>query len=169
MGDLRFVGDFVADFGDADVSVDEPTYRELMWAYAKKGHHEPARAVFARMVAAGITPDERHHKALEWASGETKRRLDGPADGTEEMVVTTTTPPPSPTPPSPTPPSPTPPEAPHAIAATEAGEPRPARAEAAPAVEPESPASPEPAPEQQSAAPTEPEVPDDPDEPTATG
>jgi pentatricopeptide repeat protein len=47
-----------------------------MWAHARKGQHGPAKAVFDRMVAAGITPDDRHHKALEWASGETKRRLD---------------------------------------------------------------------------------------------
>ncbi len=62
------------------VSVDEPTYRELMWAYAKKGAHGPARAVYDAMVAAGITADERHDKALEWASGQVRRRLDDETD-----------------------------------------------------------------------------------------
>ncbi len=57
------------------ITVDEPTYRELMWKFAEKGNLESTKLVFDAMVAAGITPDDRHTKALSWASGETQRRL----------------------------------------------------------------------------------------------
>ena len=35
------------------VHVDEPTYRELMWAYAQTGKADETKAVFDRLVAAG--------------------------------------------------------------------------------------------------------------------
>lgn len=61
---------------DAGLVIGEPTFRELLWAFARAGRYEPARAVHARMVAAGIESEPRHQKALEWASGETPRRLE---------------------------------------------------------------------------------------------
>ena len=89
--------------------MDEPTYRELMWVYARKGQYDPARAVHDRMVAAGITPDDRHEKALAWASGETQRRLDPNEDAsdheetrpvTDETTTDASPPPTSPPPPA---------------------------------------------------------------------
>lgn len=87
-GQLAEAGSLIGDLQDAGVQVDEPTFRELLWAHARKGEAEAARVVHARMVAAGITPDDRHQKALEWASGETKRRLpEDAADGDEPSVT----------------------------------------------------------------------------------
>jgi len=83
-GSLGAAGELIGSLQAAKVSVDEPTYRELMWAHAKRGEYDPAKAAFDHMVAAGITPDDRHSKALEWASGETKRRLPDEADGSQD-------------------------------------------------------------------------------------
>jgi hypothetical protein len=62
------------------VSIDEPTYRELMWTFAQKGKADETQELYDRMVAAGITPDDRHQKAVAWARGETARRLPEGAD-----------------------------------------------------------------------------------------
>ena len=65
---------------DAAASVgehaDESTLRELLWAHARKGEAAAVERTMQRLVAAGITPDERHEKARAWASGETPRRLE---------------------------------------------------------------------------------------------
>ena len=60
---------------DARITVDEPTYRALLWAFAQANDAAAAQAVHDRMVAAGITPDDRHTKALAWASGDVRRKL----------------------------------------------------------------------------------------------
>ncbi len=114
-------GSLIRALREADVGVDEPTYRELLWGHAKAGEKAAAQSIYDLMVAAGITPDDRHQKALEWASGETKRRLpddeetapaaDGAAPDAEaavegepsisaEPVAESTPPPVEPTPPA---------------------------------------------------------------------
>ena len=74
--DLAAADRVLAALADAGVALDEPVYRDLMWAHARTGDHAAASTVHARMLAAGIASDERHDKALAWASGETPRRLD---------------------------------------------------------------------------------------------
>ena len=80
-GQLLVAGELLDTLQPAGVSIDEPTFRELLWEHARKGEYEPAKAVYDRMVATGITPDDRHDAALRWASGETRRRLPEEGDG----------------------------------------------------------------------------------------
>lgn len=86
-GQLALAGELLGALHEAGVSVDEPTFRELMWEHARKGEYESAKAVYDRMVATGITPDDRHDAALRWASGETRRRLPDDADVEGHGVV----------------------------------------------------------------------------------
>jgi pentatricopeptide repeat protein len=68
------------------VHLDDDTLRELLWAHARKGDVAAVEAVLGLVVAAGITPDERHAKARAWASGETPRRLEDAA-GTPDAAA----------------------------------------------------------------------------------
>lgn len=62
------------------VYVDEPTYRELLWACARAGDTVATKRVYDTIAKAGIAYEESHEKALSWATGQTPRRLDGPVD-----------------------------------------------------------------------------------------
>lgn len=63
---------------------DEPTFRELLWLFARKQLVEATEAVHARMVAAGIESGDAHAKALAWARGETQQRADDEPGGADE-------------------------------------------------------------------------------------
>jgi|GEM_PF-1843431 len=63
---------------------DEPTFRELLWLFARKQLVEATEAVHARMVSAGIESGDAHAKALAWARGETQQRADAEPDEVEQ-------------------------------------------------------------------------------------
>jgi pentatricopeptide repeat protein len=64
----------------AGVHLPEEALRELLWAHARAGDAPAVERVLALLTAAGIAIDERHEKARAWATGETRRRLDEPAE-----------------------------------------------------------------------------------------
>ncbi len=63
------------------VHLPEEALRELLWAHARDGDAAAVERVLGLLTAAGIPLDERHEKARAWATGETRRRLDEPAEG----------------------------------------------------------------------------------------
>ena len=63
------------------VHLPEEALRELLWAHARDGDAAAVERVLGLLAAAGIPLDERHEKARAWATGETRRRLDEPAEG----------------------------------------------------------------------------------------
>ncbi|HEX9888739.1 MAG TPA: hypothetical protein VGA69_04635 [Nitriliruptorales bacterium] len=67
--------DLLERLAAADVSIAEEDYRELMWSFAKKHRVEQTQRVYELLVGAGITPDDRHEKALAWARGQIAQRL----------------------------------------------------------------------------------------------
>lgn len=76
-------------FAAQKVYADEPTYRELLWECARAGDTTATRTVYDLLEAAGHPREESHDKALAWATGQTPRRLDAPA----ELPQTPVTPP----------------------------------------------------------------------------
>ena len=73
---------------DGGLQLDEPTWREFLWAFARLGRGEATREVYVRMHAAGIPMKDRHQKALDWATGETARRLEDvqQEDGDDDLL-----------------------------------------------------------------------------------
>ncbi|MFT5222427.1 MAG: tetratricopeptide (TPR) repeat protein [Glaciecola sp.] len=89
-GDLGRARKVLDDLAGAKVSLDEATYREMLWDYAKKKQAEPTQAIYDRMVAAGITPNHSHEAALKWARGETAQNLEEARAEAEQKVTALT-------------------------------------------------------------------------------
>lgn len=89
-GDLERTLKVVTDLASVDVHVDEPTYRELLWAYAKKRNAPQAEAIHKLMVAAGISPNAGHEAAMKWARGETAQNLEEARAEAEQKVIALT-------------------------------------------------------------------------------
>ena len=81
VGDRVRAERFAAAASAAGVHLPEEALRELLWAHARAGDAPAVERVLGLLTAAGIAIDERHEKARAWATGETRRRLDEPAEG----------------------------------------------------------------------------------------